>query len=52
MSLIVIISCVFGLTLLAAVVGYLVGVDDYDNRLAWTRARIAELEHRERRSRE
>ena len=48
MNLIVIISCVFGLTLVAAVVGYLVGVDDYDNRLALARARILELERRDR----
>jgi len=48
MNLIVIISCVFVLTIIAAVVGYLVGVEDYDNRIALARARIAELERKPR----
>ena len=50
MNPIVIILSVLGLIVSAATVGYLVGANEYSQQLAWARARISELEHRERRS--
>ena len=52
MNPIVIILSVLGLIVSAATVGYLVGANEYSQQLAWARARISELEHRERKSRE